>query len=69
MDLNTGLVFALSRVQGFLIWLVPSRDPGLGHVILRQQSLRGGGGEHTIWPCGPQAHLCLGLFLVKADVR
>lgn len=37
--LNTGLVFALSRVRGFLIWLMPSRNPGLGpSVLLRQES-------------------------------
>lgn len=22
-----------------------------------------------IWPCGPQAHLCLGFFLVKVAIR
>lgn len=52
MDLNTGLVFALGRVQGFLIWLVPSRDPGLGHVFLRQQSLWGKAHDLAVWAPG-----------------
>lgn len=67
MDLNTGLVFALSRVQGFLIWLVPSRDPGLGHVFLRKQSLRGKAYDLAL--SAPGSPLPMVFFLVKVAIR